>query len=233
MKNLLTVKAPCFLLYVSIIFLSGCSRYQYISVNSNLYQNEKKEFISENDTVMIKYTFAGENFPITVTIYNKLLQPLYIDLGRSTVIINNYQATDPFYRDGQISYIAPLSNATITSNPLKDKFISANPQDSSSKASALLTDGKIHLYDESSTPLFFRSILAITTHEDYTSPTFFDYSFWASDIQMTFNSPSSRIYKPSNQFYISKPTGFGKFVKWTGLLTILVLSGLLGTGAGS
>jgi len=64
-----------------------------------LYQNEKKEFVIENDTALLKYTFAGENFPITISIFNKLLQPLYVDLGRSTVIINNFQINDPFYHD--------------------------------------------------------------------------------------------------------------------------------------
>lgn len=120
---LLSHKSILPLTFLSIAILSGCSRYQYISVNSHLEQNDQKEFVNENDTVSIKYSFAGENFPLTITLYNKLRQPLYIDLQRSTVVINDAQVNGPFYRDDQISFVAPLSYATVKSNPLKNQFI--------------------------------------------------------------------------------------------------------------
>ena len=66
-------------LFIILIFTGySCSQYQYISINSNLNHNEEKEFINENDTVLIKYTFADENIPLIITIYNKLQQPIYI-----------------------------------------------------------------------------------------------------------------------------------------------------------
>lgn len=223
MKVSLTSKSLLFLLYISIIILTGCSRYQYISINSNLYQNEQKEFINENDTVMIKYTFAGENLPITISIFNKLLQPLYVDLGRSTVIINNLQINGTFYRDGQIDFIAPLSYVTLTSNPLKDQFISVNPEDSLTNLTINTVEGKLRSFNVETTPLYFRSILALTPNEDYSYPTFYDYSFWVSDILQTMNSPASITYKPSNRFYIRKKTGFGKSFGWIVLSALVIL----------
>jgi len=223
MKTLHIDKSLPFLSCICIIILSGCSRYQYISINSNLYQNEKKEFVIENDTALLKYTFAGENFPITISIFNKLQQPIYVDLGRSTVIINNFQINDPFYHDGQIDFIAPLSYVTLTSNPLKDQFINVNPQDSLEGVPIATILGKNHSFNEKTTPLYFRSILALTTQEDYTYPAFFDYSFWVSDILQTMTSPASMTYKPSNQFYIREKTGFGKSFGWIVLAALVIV----------
>ena len=127
LKNFMTSRN--FLLISCFILLSGCAQYQYVFIDSHLNQNDKKEFIKENDTVMVKYTFSGENMPITITIYNKLQQPLYIDWERSAVIINNVQVNGSFYHDGQISFIAPLSYAIVSSNELKNQFIDLDLND--------------------------------------------------------------------------------------------------------
>jgi len=179
------------MLVLFMIMLSGCSRYQYMYVSSNLDQNDKKEFIVENDTVQIKYSFTGENFPLTITLYNKLRQPIYIDLERSTVVINNIQIAGPFYRENQISFVAPLSFATLYSNPLKDQLIELNPKDSSIHEVTQINIGKLYSFDEATTPVYFRIILALTVNDDYSYPTFFDYSFWVSDILQTTTVPKS------------------------------------------
>ncbi len=54
------------------------------------------DFVQENDTVRISYRFWGENAPVTITIYNKLDEPLYVDWGRSALIIDDVATTyDP------------------------------------------------------------------------------------------------------------------------------------------
>ena len=195
-----------FLLVTCFLLLSGCSKYQYIFVGSHLQQNEKKEFIIDNDTVTIKYSFAGVNFPITLSIYNKLQQPLYIDLGRSVVILNGIQITGPFDRDGQINFIAPQSQVTLVSNSLRNQFFDLDINDP--KIDVMLTGGSVryvrYAYNEKSTPLSFRNVLALTTNEDFSAPTFYDYSFWVSDIIQTGTDPSSMTYRPLNQFVICK-----------------------------
>jgi len=224
MKVSLTGKSLLLSLFTSIIILSGCSRYQYISISSDLYQNEKKEFVMENDTVLLKYTFAGKNFPITISIFNKLLRPIYVDLGRSTVIINNFQINGPFYHDGQFDFIAPRSYVTLTSNPLNDQFININPKDSIKNVPIASDLGENYSFNENTTPLYFRNILALTPNEDYSYPTFFDYSFWVSNVLQTMNGPASMTYNPSNQFYIRKKTVFGKSIGWIGLSALVILS---------
>ena len=224
-------KSLLFITCLIIIVFCGCSRYQYIGVDSKLYQNEKKEFVNETDTVILKYTFAGENLPVTISIYNKLQQPVYIDLTRSTVVMNNIQLQDVFYREGQNGFIAPLSYLTLIGNPIVNQLIDVNTLDTSTKKPMETSTGTIFTYDEKTTPLYFRSILAISPNEDYSNPTFFDYSFWVSSVLQTMDGPGTITYNPSNQFYIRKNTGFGKFLGWT-TLSALVIIGLSLPGQG-
>jgi hypothetical protein len=214
----------CFLL------LSGCSKFQYVFIDSHLHQNEKKEFITENDTVMIKYSFAGEDFPITLTIFNKLNQPLYIDWDRSVVVINNLQVNGPFFHENQANFISPLSSVIVTSNKLRSEFIKVDNNDPGIKFS--FTDGGAsgtkYTFDEKTTPLFFRNILALTPNEDYSIPTFFDYSFWVSDIIQTSAGSSPMPYESLNRFFIRKTTAAGNIMGWTALISVTVLAAAIG-----
>jgi hypothetical protein len=137
------------------------------------------------------------------------------------------QIAGPFYRENQISFVAPLSFATLYSNPLKDQPVELNPKDSTIYEVTQINLGKIYSFDEATTPVYFRIILALTVNDDYSLPTFFDYSFWVSDILQTTTGPKSMPDKPSNQFYIGKPTSFGIMSGWVGVVGLLLLTGLL------
>ena len=121
---LVSVKNRLFLVFVSILILPGCYQYQYITLNSNMSQNEKKEFIVENDTASIKYTFAGENCPITIGMYNKLKDTIYINWAKSAVIINgkkiSYFTDKP--SDEQISSIPPQTYVENVRFTLRGNF---------------------------------------------------------------------------------------------------------------
>lgn len=212
-----------FLLFF-LLLLAGCSRYQFLSVSSQLEKNNKEEYINENDTVRISYKFSGENFPLTVTIYNKLSQPVYIDLRRSLVIMNSLQMNGTFDKEGQNDFIAPFSNVTLESNPLQDKFIDLNPADSLSTKPVRTGSGRRYSFSDLTTPLYFRIILALTPNEDYSYPTFYDYSFWVSGILETSYGPSSLENHVSYLPYIKKTTGFGSFMGISGLVGLLIIS---------
>ena len=79
-------------------------------------------------------------------------------------------------------------------------------------------------FNEETTPLYFRVILALTADENYSNPTFFDYSFWVSDVLQSMSSPKSISYKPSNMYSIKKSTKFGNSIYWIGLTAILLVS---------
>ena len=66
-----------------LFLLWGCSHYQYIAITDDVHQNKEQQFVIENDTAKIVYSFQGYNLPVTVQIYNKLDQPLYVDWNQS------------------------------------------------------------------------------------------------------------------------------------------------------
>lgn len=53
------------------------------------YQNESVDFVQENDTVLVSYCFWGENAPVTITVCNKLGEPIYVDWKRYAMIIDD------------------------------------------------------------------------------------------------------------------------------------------------
>lgn len=77
---------------VMSLSLSGCSSYFYSTLGSSDPVGEKSEngdFVQENDTARISYNFWGENAPVTITVYNKLDEPLFMDWERSALIIGD------------------------------------------------------------------------------------------------------------------------------------------------
>lgn len=74
-------------------FLSSCMKYQYATVSSNLQTNEYQEYVLENDSLVIKYSFSGYQGPVNISIQNKLDEPLFIDWSRSALVLNDQSNT--------------------------------------------------------------------------------------------------------------------------------------------
>jgi archaellum component FlaF (FlaF/FlaG flagellin family) len=211
--------------FLCVITLSGCTEYQYVTVNSNLKKNENKEFSVENDTVSIKYKFSGENFKLSQTIYNKLQVPLYVDWLKTNIIVNGNQISDSIYED-QAGYIAPKSRITIVSNPLMEEFINLKPLETIPQAivnKGENNDWTLLTFDKTTTPLYFRNFITLTTHDDFTYPMNIDNSFWFSEILQSNSGPSSDTKKRLDQFYLRRTTGFGKVLGWTAGVAVIVL----------
>lgn len=77
-----------FLLFVLFIFcLSSCTTYQYITLASeDVPQNARKDFLWENDTTKITYQFSGEGGLMTIAVFNKTDQPVYVNWKKSALI---------------------------------------------------------------------------------------------------------------------------------------------------
>lgn len=82
MKKLLIISLSAMAMF------SACSTYQMNTVSSTNTQHDDKtgEFKFENDSIRIVYSFAGQNAPIHMNIYNKLNEPVYVDWERSALI---------------------------------------------------------------------------------------------------------------------------------------------------
>jgi hypothetical protein len=74
----------------SITIFASCNVYRYTSVESkNMQKNEQAIFAEENDTLRIEYDFSGIGGPVSIKVFNKTNQPLYVDWKRSSFIAND------------------------------------------------------------------------------------------------------------------------------------------------
>jgi hypothetical protein len=79
-----------------VLLLSACSTYQYMTVNSTqLKKNDHSQLIFENDTLRLTWRLVGKGGAVTLNIYNKTDQPLYVNWKKSA-FIRDEQATSLF-----------------------------------------------------------------------------------------------------------------------------------------
>ena len=213
----------CFLLAV-LLLQTGCIRYQFITVDSNLQKTEKNEFVEETGAVKMTYSFSGKDFPITINIFNKLPHPLYLDLQHSMVIMNNDSIPGAFATDNNVDSIGPQSSAVVESVHLSDKFIPLTKQDKISEVFVQTTSGQtnvsMHCFDEEISPVYFRSVLAVSAHADHSTPAYYDHPFWVSGVYEAYDS--SPYNPPANQFSLEKNSAFATVMGYT--LGIILLA---------
>lgn len=106
-----------FLFYITLclVFCSCSSTYYYATLDSTnpyLEKLDEGDFIYENDSLWIMYSFEGEDAPIKIAVFNKLDIPLYVDWNRSSLIIDN---TAYSYNDGIIEHFAESESTTYDS----------------------------------------------------------------------------------------------------------------------
>lgn len=71
-----------------LLYLTGCSVYQHVVLDSNLPQNNNLGYQIENDSMAVAFSFHGENGPIRIELFNKSDKPFYVDWRKSALIIN-------------------------------------------------------------------------------------------------------------------------------------------------
>lgn len=81
--------------FVNVCVFSSCSStYIYSTLNNTnerIEKTEKGDFVYENDSLWIAYSFKGEYSPIQITIFNKIDKPLFIDWNKSLIVFNGVQ----------------------------------------------------------------------------------------------------------------------------------------------
>ena len=208
---------------IAMLIATGCNRYQYLFVDSNLQQNNLNEYVVDNDTVSIRYNYSEANLKLTVSIYNKLMKPLYIDYLRSAIVINNEQLSGPVYDESQPAFISPLSFVRLKSNPVRYENFEIKEMGESNQVQIGSGKGTKVSFDKNSTPFHFRIIIALTENEDYSAATFYDYSFWLSDIIESGVKPKSFPDRQANQSYINTSASTNIWLVYTGVIVLSVL----------
>jgi hypothetical protein len=85
MKTLLKI----FVGIASIVLFSSCLAYQHVRLTSNAPLTNESEFMVENDSIRIIYSFLGKGGQIHLQIFNKLNKPLTVDWSKSALIKND------------------------------------------------------------------------------------------------------------------------------------------------
>jgi hypothetical protein len=107
------MKIPCLLLSVAITCFN-CSKYQYVSVGSDLPKNMRSQFEYETDTLKVIYNYAGKNGPLKINVHNKHSQPLYLDWSKSSFISQG--RSYPLWSDVSVIHITSKANKLAGSN---------------------------------------------------------------------------------------------------------------------
>lgn len=97
------------LLLVSLLLTSCSSTYFFSKLDSGnpyIQKADNGDFVFENDSLWISHNFNGENAPIQITVYNKLDIPLYVDWGKSALIV----------QDQAVNYAGNTSHITINTS---------------------------------------------------------------------------------------------------------------------
>ena len=99
-----------------LMLFSSCSTYYYSTLSSSEGVAEKDDFgdfVYENDSVKVVYSFFGYNLPIHITVINNSDQPLYVDWQRSALIIDDV-ATN--YKQNKLTFDGNISANTLNYN---------------------------------------------------------------------------------------------------------------------
>ena len=174
-------------------------------MKSTLQQNERREFVIENDSFEIRYDFESQPSAIRVSIYNKLDRPLFVDWKSSAIIHNGVpcaywndvsyidlqtvertsivqpvtygSASGTIYRPPYIGFIPPDSYIVKENNSLNTSFFDKYVRDAAA--------GKVvesNQFDAASSPLRFRSFLTLSITDDFRSAFHADSEFWVSEV---------------------------------------------------
>lgn len=218
------------ILLLLLALCASCSTYQYVTVDSPIKSKDSHAFIVENDTVRLAYDFSGQQGPVTITIYNKLSIPLYVDWSKSALIVGDERIP---YHSNNSTINADLTSTGLQNSTYRtaslagviksdDAFSFIPPQSLVKERQRILKPDLFKLsnipsvpendkvngmkvtsfpFTRENSPLIFRSFLTLSTDQRFNSPIYFDHRFWVSEVRQTLAEPTNFVYQ-SDRFYI-------------------------------
>ncbi len=234
-------------LVVYALVATGCTKYQYATLATDLPKTRKGEIVVDTDTFLLRYKFSGLECPATFQLYNKLSRPLYINWNASTIVVqtrdwqrgNLAQAESQTFRWSERRYplvegaekpanhlteIPPHSFLDGTVNAVtRDFFRLSYPQ--------MKTIGiagrnlQVQNFKEIQSPLQFQSTLMLTLNNTAVP---IANRFWVEEISQGFLKPEAfESYRGrDDKYYVTKAVGV-KAVMVLAVATIYVAGWVL------
>ena len=222
------------------VVISSCSHYQYVTISAlDAGRNANQEFVEENDSVRIQYSFYGPDAPINLLVENKTDVPIYIDWSRSALIINdkaisyvaNVALIEDVFNNGFASSGSVYAMATLPENlsfiPPRS-YINKSPMSVTNQLMVVpdsvfrtermtLYDGSIvkvkhAFFTEESSPLRFKSYLTMTFGDQNNKTVAYQCSFFISEVYDSATDPETFLLnrERGDQFYVRETTAAGQ-----------------------
>lgn len=216
------------LLGVFALIASGCTKYQYATLGTDLPKTRKGEIIIDTDTVLIRYRFSGLECPATFQLYNKLSRPLYINWDASTLVVQTknwlrgnladpegqtFKWSEKRYPlvegsekpSSQFTEILPHSFLDGTINSVTQDFFKLSyPQTITTEIAGQSL--QVQHFKEIQSPLMFRSTLMLSV-DSMSMP--ITNKFWVEEISQGFLKPEMfEAYRGrDDKYYVTKAVG--------------------------
>lgn len=236
-----------------LIALTSCSKYQFVTVNSDLEKLQSGMIVLENDTAAISYAFSGPDGPVRIQVINKLSIPLYVRWKTSTIEKQTWPNTTlkPLFTaaletnvDSQSPEILEHnSDYSLINNPEEIIKISGNGVGNSEaiqlrKAffhvstpdmkTGELNGGRTRtqIFNRQNTPLQLISELSFSITNDFKNKPISKHEFWVDEVLVTMVQPKNayEFKKREDVFYLRKGSGFGFFLASIGFFTYFAAS---------
>lgn len=227
----------------SIVLFSSCgTTYYYAQMKANDPYTDKDSignFIMEDDSIRIMYSFHGENAPVKISVKNKMKKNLYIDWEESFFIfgdndenrLNISQYMEPWEKKERVKGNSESTKSLFELSNLRfDKIDDL----SFKKKKITKADGKtIKLksidYTEEDTPLYMKSTLVLHMNKVGEETLYFDQDFYITNLTKAHNVSPKKLAayanKQGDSFYtrINHGRKFKQFLQVTG--DVLVVTG--------
>lgn len=213
---------------LTILILSGFAEIKYVqyykveSINTTQRENE---FIFENDTVRITYSFWSNGGVMAFTVFNKLDKPLYIDWQRSALIINadnNFYFNDSMANEGYlqktVGFLPPKTQLKQSLDGIVKKNISEwsnyetqyQTRNDSKKEQTKIFAKK---FSPQTSPVIFRNYLTLSDKPEFDGLFSIDNGFYIGELDAMDvrnfrhdkgNNMSEYYYYKGTDFYLEK-----------------------------
>ncbi len=237
------MKSATITLAILSFTISGCVKYQYLSIDSSM-EESTKGFVTENDSIRLSYWFTGSGV-MEIEIHNLSNELIYVDWNKSSLIkegesftLASNQATLEA-NSSSIEWLAGIESGEISgtiTTPSSTNFIPGgsyiryrarklNLDHYNLKLSAGVEKRNVHGYQskileiDQSEADGFQTRLFLANESDK-KRSIYQHEFWISTVMETqYNDPKSG----GNQVKLSKTTGAGKVLSTVGGLALLTI----------
>ncbi len=223
-----------------VLALGSCStHYYYAQIESGdpyVEKDEKNNLVFSGDSLMLIYSFHGENAPVKITVDNKMSRKLYVNWDSSWFAFGdnpeNSVSLGQYITDNEtITQVNAADRQEKTLFELSDLPLNEIESKNVKKEKVILTNGetrnlKTHYFNEDDTPLYLFSHIEIHLDSVNCAPVVFEQDFYLKKViqggPINPKKMAAVNEKQGNLFFVREEKGRG-FVNVLGTAGVVAL----------